>query len=301
VARSENPYTKAYHGALNRLAEAQASASQERAYLMLAQFHGTDSSNECECWTVAKRSAPTVRMTPHNFSTALRELTKKSFTDRHGRSVPVLVKVRGGFNNNPAVFYDNIYADVNGVETVTPKGDESPTPSNNVENREGVGIATRRGWNRDSKGLESQPPLEIDKNKRTSIGDAPRFARGAARRRTSTSQERTSESTFLVSSDGPQPEESGRHEDEAATRNTPTTQEEHDLTTVLGSIGAPTTTEPEQVKQKEPSKLEAAMLSDLWRELNKNPDHEMDPADRELYERYQGSKTWREIRTGRAV
>ena len=301
MARSENPYTKAYHGALHRLAEARASASQERAYLMLAQFHGTDGSNECECWTVAKRSAPIVCMTTHNFSTALRELTKKSFTDRLGRSVPVLVRVRGGFNGNPAVFYDNIYADVKGVETVTPKGDESPTPLEDVENHEGVESGARRGWNSVTKGLESQPPIEIDKNKRTSIGDAPRFARGAARRRTSTSQERTSESTSLVSNDGPQPEESGRHEAEADTRNTTAAPGEHDLATVIGSIGAPTTMEPEPVKQKEPSKLEAAMLATLWRELQKNPDYEMNPADHELHERYQGSKTWQRIRTGRAV
>lgn len=133
---------------------------------MLSRFHGGGNAGPCECWTVAKNAAKTVHMTPHNFSTALRGLTEKTFIDSRGREVPVLVRMRGGYSNTPAVYFDNVFADIEGVETLTPKEVTSQTPLTDVENHEGVEPEPQRGWAGTTKGLGVQPPIEIEEKNR---------------------------------------------------------------------------------------------------------------------------------------
>lgn len=203
MARSEKPFTKVYAQTLDALCVAGATRAQERAYIVLSRFHGAGEAGSCECWTVAKNAAKTVHMTPHNFSTALRGLTEKTFIDSRGREVPVLVRMRGGYNNAPTVYFDNIFADIEGVETLTPKGVTHKTPLADVENHEGVGPETRRGWAGTTKGLGVQPPIEIEEKKRVPIGGALRPAQSAARRRTPTPQEETGKVGVLVSKGEP--------------------------------------------------------------------------------------------------
>ena len=145
MARSEKPFTKVYDQTLDALCAAGATRAQERAYIVLSRFHGAGEAGPCEYWTVAKNAGKTLRMTPHSFSTALRGLTEKTFTDSRGREVPVLVRMRGGYNNAPTVYFDNIFADIKGVETLTPKEVTPQTPLTDVENHEGVGLEPRRG------------------------------------------------------------------------------------------------------------------------------------------------------------
>lgn len=199
MASTDKPYTIAYHEALSRLAEARVSLSQERAYLMLAQFHGASGAGECECWTVANVAAPVVHMSTHNFSTALRGLTRREFKDGRGRMVPVLVRMRGGYSNNPTVYYDNVFADIKGVETLTPKGVETLTPKSGVENQKGVEPEPERGCDSDSKGLGAQPPYKKEKKNRGTSGGALRPAHSAARRRESTQEAETRDVDSLVS------------------------------------------------------------------------------------------------------
>lgn len=206
MARSGKPFTKVYNQTLDALCVAGATRSQERAYFMLSRFHGAGGAGPCECWAVAKNAAKTVHMTPHNFSTALRGLTEKTFIDSRGREVPVLVRMRGGYNNAPAVYFDNIFADVEGVETLTPKEVTPQTPLTDVENHEGVEPEPRRGWAGTTKGLGVQPPIEIEEKKRVPIGGALRPAQSAARRRTPYPQEETGKVGVLVSK-GEQAEE----------------------------------------------------------------------------------------------
>ena len=102
-----------------------------------------------------------------------------------------------------------------------------------------------------------------------------------------------------MSGDGPQPEGPGRREGEAATRNTPTTPGEHDLATALGAILAPDHVCSGEGRE-EPGPREAGELRAIWSRLNGEPEYEMTQGERETYERFNGSETWREIRTGGA-
>lgn len=203
MARSEKQFTKVYFQTLDALCVAGATRTQERAYIVLSRFHGKGGAGPCECWTVAKDAARVVHMTPHNFSTALRGLTEKTFKDSRGREVPVLVRMRGGYNNAPTVYFDNIFADIKGVETLTPKEVTPQTPLTDVENHEGVEPEPRRGWAGTTKGLGVQPPIEIEEKKRSSLGGALRPAHSAARRRTPTPQEETGKVDVLVSKGDP--------------------------------------------------------------------------------------------------
>ena len=261
MASPKIPFTVTYHDGLSKLVEAHVSLSQERAYIMLTQYHGADGAGECECWVVARVAARKIGMTPHNFSTALRGLTGKTFTDRRGRLVPVLVRMRGGFNNNPTVYYDNVFADIQGVETLTPKGVETLTPKADVENHEGVEPEPRRGCDSDLKGLSAQPPYKREKKNRGIPGGALRPAHSAARRRESTPQERTGDVDSLVSR-------------------------------VAGAAGPPTGETP-----GEPGPLEAEALREAWAAFNAGRD--LTPAQEATHQMFARSQAWADIRAGR--